>query len=102
MSHFPSRVAIIGDENEHVDRRLQRQHLIPDTNEIRNQWRMPNFQNQGREGSPFVCCGRSSASARQEGAQAASGCLSLPEPGILMSNTSDSFMERGGYPMYLC
>ena len=61
---------------------------------------MPNFQTQGK-GSLFVCCGRSGASAlsrgfcgRREGLQAASGYLSLPGPRILMSNTSDSFLER--------
>jgi hypothetical protein len=49
-----SRVAIIGDENEHVDRSLWRQHPIPDSDEIGNGLRIPNFQNQGREGVP-VC-----------------------------------------------
>src|SRR5947207_10929708 len=61
------------------------------------------------KGSPFVCCGRSGASGlprgfcgRREGCQAASGCLSLPGPGILMSKTSNSFLKGGGYPMYRC
>ena len=47
-----SRVAIVNEEDKQVDRSLRRQHPIPDTDEIGNRLRMPNFQNQGRKGVP--------------------------------------------------
>ena len=102
-----SRVAIVSDEDEYVDRSLRRQHPIPDTDEIGNRLRMPNIQNQGREGIPVCLLWEKWASAlprgfcgRREGRQAASGCLSLPGPGILMSKTSNSFLKGDGYPIY--
>jgi len=49
-----SRIAIVSDEDEYVDRGLRRQHSIPDADEIGNRLQMPNFQNEGREGVP-VC-----------------------------------------------
>jgi len=43
-------IAIICNQNEHIDCSLRRKHPILDTDETGNQLRRPDFQNQGRKG----------------------------------------------------